>query len=152
MRTYDNSSREQEERNKEMEIDIGRLTRDPELRSYDSGTTVCYLSLALLTARKDKNGEKVSEFRNISVFGKQGEACARYLKKGSPILYQGELTIKPFIRKDGTPGASGNVTAHEVKFLNMKMLGEEGEQVRSDETEPDDLAGFQTLSDDDIPF
>ena len=134
-----------------MEIEAAHLTRDPELKSYSNGTTVCYISVAF-DARRSGGREKKTEFRSLRVYGKQAEACARYLKKGSAVMYAGELTISAYMRKDGEPGANGTVAVQDIKFLNTKTSEEEPEQKQGSEPTDDDLAGFQTISDAEIPF
>ena len=67
-------------------------------------------------------------------------------------MYAGELTISAFMRKDGEPGANGTVTVQDIRFLNIKTSEEEPEQKQGSEPTDDDLAGFQTISDEEIPF
>jgi len=115
---------------------IGYLGRDPEMRFMANGTGVTSFSMA--TSRSyTSNGEKVEEstWWRVSVWGKQAEACNKYLHKGSPVLVVGRL--KPdengnpatFQRKDGTTGSSYEVTAASVKFLPS---GGEGQFVVGD--------------------
>ena len=68
-------------------IITGNLTADPELRSLPSGTSVCKLRVACNTRRKDNaTGEWVDKpnYFDVTVWGAQGENCARYLSKGRP--------------------------------------------------------------------
>ena len=68
-------------------IITGNLTADPELRSLPSGTSVCKLRVACNTRRKDgATGEWVDKpnYFDVTVWGAQGENCARYLSKGRP--------------------------------------------------------------------
>jgi len=63
----------------------GNLTRDPELRSTPSGTSVCKLRVAVNSRRKDgASGEWVDKpnYFDVTVWGAQGENCANYLSKG----------------------------------------------------------------------
>jgi single-strand DNA-binding protein len=75
---------------------IGRLVRDPELRSLPSGTPVCAFSLATNSAYVTKEGkrEEESEFHNVVVFGKTAETAAQYLKKGRTVFVQGRLKTR----------------------------------------------------------
>ena len=65
----------------------GNLTRDPELRSTPSGTSICSLRVACNTRRKDASGEWVDKpnYFDVTVWGAQGENCANYLSKGRPV-------------------------------------------------------------------
>src|SRR4051812_9365837 len=72
----------------------GNLTRDPELRSLPSGMSVCSLRIASNTRRKDQaTGEWADKanYFSITVWGAQGENCARFLSKGRPIAVDGRL-------------------------------------------------------------
>jgi len=117
-------------------IITGNLGREPEMRFTPNGDPVTTFSVA--TSRKYDGKDETTWFR-VSVWGKQAESCSQYLHKGSKVLVEGRL--KPdgngsptvFQRKDGTWGASYDVTADTVRFLTPK-----GEQV-----EPADV---------DVPF
>ena len=60
----------------------GNLTRDPELRSTPSGTSVCSLRVAVNSRRKDERGQWVDKpnYFDVTVWGAQGENCAQYLQ------------------------------------------------------------------------
>src|SRR6185312_12578962 len=75
-------------------IITGNLTSDPDLRSLPSGTSVCKLRVACNTRRKDNStGEWVDKpnYFDVTVWGAQGENCARYLSKGRPVAVDGRL-------------------------------------------------------------
>lgn len=104
-------------------IIIGNLGRDPELRFLPDGTPVTTFSVA--TSRKAGEKDETTWFR-VTVWGKQAESCNQYLHKGSKVLVEGRLRPDEsgnptvFQRKDGTWGASYEVTADAVKFLSGK--------------------------------
>jgi single-strand DNA-binding protein len=107
-------------------IIIGNLGRDPELRFLPDGTPVTTFSVA--TSRKAGEKDETTWFR-VTVWGKQAESCNQYLHKGSKVLVEGRLRPDEsgnptvFQRKDGSWGASYEVTAETVRFLTPK--GEE---------------------------
>lgn len=111
---------------------VGNLGRDPEMRYTPSGTPVTSLSVATNRKYTGSDGQQVKEttwFR-VSVFGKQAEACAQYLKKGSSVLVEGRLTPDPnsggprvFTRQDGSTGASFEIFANTVRFLGAREGG-----------------------------
>ena len=85
-------------------IITGNLTSDPELRSLPSGTSVCKLRVACNTRRKDNStGEWVDKpnYFDVTVWGAQGENCARYLSKGRPVAVDGRLEWREWQDKDG---------------------------------------------------
>src|SRR5262249_35814583 len=72
---------------------VGRLGKDPEIRSTPSGTTVAKFSLATDDRYTDKNGEKQerTEWHNITAWGKLAEICGQYLRKGKLIYIEGSI-------------------------------------------------------------
>lgn len=116
-------------------IIIGNLGRDPELRFTQDGNPVTTLSVA--TSRKYKDKDETTWFRVI-VYGKQAESCNQYLTKGSKVLVEGRLIPdanggpKVYQKKDGTWGASYDVTADSVRFLSSKADGKSEEPESAD--------------------
>jgi len=144
----------------------GNLTRDPELRSLPSGTSVCSLRVAVNTRRKDQSGEWVDKpnYFSVTVWGAQGDNCARYLSKGRPVAIDGRLEWREWEAKDGGKRESIEIVADSVQFLGGREDGGgngNGFQQRSDV--PVDTADFQPAAappssspsantEDDIPF
>ena len=104
-------------------IVIGNLGREPEMRYTPEGNPVTSFSIA--TSRRYNEKEETTWFR-ITVWGKQAETCNQYLHKGSKVLVEGRLrpdangNPSVFQRKDGTWGASYEITAETVRFLTPK--------------------------------
>lgn len=83
---------------------VGRLTRDPEARSLPSGQTVVNFGLAtsrFWTDQQSGTKQEATDFHNIVAFGKLGEICSQYLKKGSLILIEGRLHTSSWEGQDG---------------------------------------------------
>jgi len=113
-------------------IIIGNLGRDPELKFTADGKAVANFSVA--TSRKYKDTDETTWFR-VSVWDKQAEACNQYLRKGSKVFVTGRLVPdkatggpRVYQRDDGSWGASFEIMASEVKFLDSKP-----EQARQDD-------------------
>jgi single-strand DNA-binding protein len=121
----------------------GNLTRDPELRSTPSGTSICELGLAV------NEREKVAEewrdrvnFFNVVVWGAQAENAARYLSKGSRIAVDGRLRYESW-ETDGQKRSTVKVVAQAIEYLHSKPeKAEAGTAGAGETTEPGD----------DIPF
>ncbi len=82
----------------------GNLTRDPELRSLASGMSVCSLRIASNTRRKDQASGEWQDKPNyfeVTVWGAQGENCARFLSKGRPVALDGRLEWREWQGQDG---------------------------------------------------
>jgi single-strand DNA-binding protein len=111
----------------------GNLGRDPEMRYTPNGQAVCTFPVATSRTYSGNDGQRVKEttwFR-VSAWGKQAENCNNYLHKGSKVLVEGRLQADPqtggprvFDRNDGTSGASFEMTAHQVTFLDSKADGQ----------------------------
>jgi single-strand DNA-binding protein len=143
----------------------GNLTSDPELRSLPSGTSVCKLRVACNTRRKDNStGEWVDKpnYFDVTVWGAQGENCARYLSKGRPVAIDGRLEWREWESQDGGKRQAVDIIAETVQFLSSPRdegAGGGGPAFtpRSDiPVDTEDFAsapvGSSSPADDDIPF
>jgi single-strand DNA-binding protein len=136
---------------------VGNVGRDPEMRYTPSGQAVTSFSVATNRQYTNNNGETVKEtiwFR-VSAWGKTGEICNQYLKKGSKVLVEGRLTADPatggprvWTGQDGSPRASFEVSAGTVRFLSPRSETEGGGM---GSTPSADDAGAPA-ADEDIPF
>lgn len=100
-------------------IMMGRLTRDPELKTTPSGVSVCTFSIAVDRRFQSKGEEKKTDFFNIVAWRQSGEFVSRYFKKGSLILVEGELQTRQYTNKDGV-----NVTVTEINAEQVSFTGE----------------------------
>jgi single-strand DNA-binding protein len=151
-------------------IITGNLTKDPELRSSGSGMPICGLRVAVNTRAKDNStgewGEKPNYF-SVTIFGAQGENCARYLSKGRGVAIDGRLSWREWQDKEGNKRESVEIIADTVQFLSSpEGAGGNGggfTASRSDvAVNTDDFAtapaggggssGSSAPADDDIPF
>ena len=101
----------------------GNLTKDPELRSTPSGTSVCKLRVAVNSRRKDgQSGEWVDKpnYFDVTVWGAQGENCANYLSKGRPVAVDGRLDWREWEAQDGTKRQAVEIIANSVQFLGSR--------------------------------
>jgi single-strand DNA-binding protein len=148
-------------------IITGNLTRDPELRSLQSGTSVCSLRLACNTRRKNNQTgewEDKPNYFDVTVWGRQGENAAQYLSKGRPVAIDGRLEWREWQDKEGNKRQSTEIIADNVQFLQGGdgpsgggNGASNGFSARSDvPVSTDDFApaavGGGGAPDDDIPF
>ena len=104
----------------------GNLTRDPELRSTASGMSVCSLRIASNTRRKNQatgEWEDKPNFFDVTVWGAQGENCARFLSKGRPVALDGRLEWREWEAQDGNKRQSVEIVADAVQFLGGREDG-----------------------------
>ena len=95
---------------------IGNLTKDLETRETQSGKTVANFSIAV--PRPFSND---TDFFNITVWDKQAENCAKFLKKGSKVGIVGYLYNRSYEANDGTKRTVTEINASEVEFLTPKQ-------------------------------
>ena len=141
---------------------LGNLTRDPELRYTPQGAAVCEFALALNYQYTNKQtGQKVEEvsFIDIVAWGKTGEICAEYLKKGRPVFIEGRLTLDRWETPDGQKRNRMRVTAERVQFLGGGGGAGGGGGPRAGagvspeaEAPPPDITDAAAPADEDIPF
>ena len=142
---------------------VGNLTRDPELRHTPSGTAVCKLRIAVNTRQKDgATGEWTDKpnYFDVTVWGAQGENCARFLSKGRPVAIDGRLEWREWESPEGAKRQAIDIIADSVQFLGSRDdAGGAGNGFtpRSDiPVDTEDFAAAPTSAsstgDDDIPF
>ncbi len=101
---------------------IGRLTRDPELRTIPSGQSVCQMGVATgYVYTNQQTGQKVesTEFHNVVLWRKLGEIAAQYLKKGARVYIEGRLQTRSWDGQDSQKRYKTEIVAD-----NMIMLGD----------------------------
>ena len=107
---------------------IGNLTRDPELSETPAGVSVCRIGLAVNRDFKNGNGERVTDFFNLTVWRERADLCARYLKKGNKIAVMGSLQNRTYDDKDGVKRTVTDVVVDNVEFLTPKNDSGDGYQ------------------------
>lgn len=98
---------------------LGRLGQDPELKYTPNGIAVCSFTLATSEKWSDKNGQKQerTEWHNIIVWGKLGELCDQYLKKGRQIYLEGSNQTRFWDDKNGQKRYKTEVITKTIQFL-----------------------------------
>lgn len=105
---------------------IGRLTRDPELRTTsNTGVSVCTFTVAV-DRRRSRDREKEADFIPVVVWREQAENCAKYLRKGSQVGVCGSIQVRNYDAQDGTKRYVTEVVADEVQFLTSRSESGEG--------------------------
>ena len=134
---------------------VGRLTRDPELRRTNTGTSVCSFTVAVDNRQKNPDGSRSASFIPCTVFQQAADNMTKFLRKGSLVGVEGRLNQRSFTRKDGTNASVLEVLCDSVQFLEPKS-GEAKEVEVAFDDEPassnNDSVGTLDLPDDDLPF
>lgn len=105
---------------------MGRLTRDPELRTTNSGTSVASFSLAVDRNYKGADGEKETDFIDCVAWHQTGEFAAKYFAKGRMAVVEGRLQIRPWTDKEGNNRRSAEVIVDNMYFGDSKRDGDTG--------------------------
>lgn len=134
---------------------IGNLTRDPEVSETSSGLTLCRFAIAVNRNYSSSDGERQTDFFNITVWRALAENCGKYLRKGSKVAVVGSLQNRSYEDKDGIKRNVTDIIASEVEFLSSKNSGE----AMDDDPAPRRSASatkkpeLEVMSDDDtLPF
>ena len=135
---------------------MGRLTRDPEMRSAGS-TTVCRYTLAV-DRRFRREGEPEADFFNCTAFGKSAEFAEKYFRQGTKILISGRIQSDNYTNKDGQKVYSWQVIVDDQEFAESKNASGAPAGSASSQPRPDAANagnGFVEINDgieEDLPF
>lgn len=129
---------------------IGRLGRDPELKTLSSGATVCNLAVAETETWKDKNGERQERttWIDCEAWGKTGEILNQYLSKGDRVYFEGRPGARAYV-KDGEAKEVHTFRVERFEFINDKKDSGPSQPARN--TQPA-AATTTNGNDEDLPF
>jgi single-strand DNA-binding protein len=100
-------------------IIVGRLGKDPEVRTVGNGGTVAQLTVATSENWVDKEGQKQerTEWHRVVAWGKLGEICGKHLSKGRQVYVEGRLQTRSWEDQQGQKKYSTEIVASTVQFL-----------------------------------
>ena len=127
---------------------IANLTRDPELHETAAGKSVLKFDIAVNRGFKDADGNYITDFFNVSMWGDKGVHCAKYLFKGNKVGIVGRLQNRTYKDKEGNNRIVTEVVAEDVEFLTPKKKDIEPEEVTRVKKMRPELEPI----DDDLPF
>ncbi|HTQ08449.1 MAG TPA: single-stranded DNA-binding protein [Fimbriimonadaceae bacterium] len=97
---------------------VGRLTRDPELRTTASGKSVCDFSIAVQKRVKPADGSPDADFFRVNCWEKTAEYVSNYLHKGRLVAVEGRLQSRKYVASDGSNREVVEVVANNVQGLD----------------------------------
>lgn len=132
---------------------LGNLTRDPELKYTPKGTAACQIGMAVNRKWKNDQGQEQEEvtFLDVQSWGKQAEAIAQYLRKGSPLFVEGRLKLEEW-EKDGKKVSKLRVVLESFQFIGGRAEGGAAQQPRPAPKAPSASLDGPSPEDDDVPF
>ena len=143
-------------------IVIGNLTRDPELRTTQSGVAVCTFTLAVNRRKTAQAGQPEADFFRVAAWRQLGENCAKWLIKGKKVSVVGSVSASAYMGNDGQPHANLEINADDVEFLSPANTGHDEPQQAAPKQAPirpgqytnpgTAPAGFVQVDDEELPF
>jgi single-strand DNA-binding protein len=133
---------------------VGRITKDPEVKTTQSNIPVVTFTLAVNRQFADQSGERQADFIQCVVWRKQAENLARFVKKGALLGVEGRIQTRQYEADNGTRYVT-EVVCDSVQFLESK--GEQIEQPsRGEPTAADNDEFYETskqlAAEEDLPF
>lgn len=138
---------------------IGNLCRDPELRSTQSGVSVCTFTVAVNRRKTQNQQQPEADFFRVTAWRERGELCAKWLIKGRKVCVIGPVSVSVYTGSDGKTYGNLEVTAYEVEFLSP--AGERPQETPQEEPQAAAQAvqqqmpiagGFTAVETDELPF
>lgn len=123
---------------------MGRLTKDPELKTTQSGLSVVSFTVAV-DRKYQKGSERQADFLNVVAWRHTAEFVEKYFTKGSMIAIQGSIQTRTYEDKNGNKRTAVEIVADNVSFCSSKGgSGKPNLNVSNDD--------FEEIGDDDLPF
>ena len=111
---------------------MGRLTRDPDIRSTQGQTgssgTVSRFTLAVDRRWVTKGGEREADFISCVAFGKSAEFVEKYLRKGTKVAVRGRIQTGSYTNRDGVKVYTTEVVTEDIEFAESKNSGQQNAQ------------------------
>ena len=133
----------------------GNLTKDPELRTTQSGDAVCTFTIAVNRKHKNraKAGQSEADYFHITAWRQLGENSAKWLIKGKKVTVVGPVSCRTYQGNDGKTYASMEVTADDIEYLSpANTVPGEQKPVQQEAPKTDVQSGFTEVPNEDLPF
>lgn len=133
---------------------VGKLGRDPELRSTSTGKQLCTFTLATTERSTDDDGQKqeFTTWHNIVAWGRQAEVMHQYLTKGSRVYIEGRIVNRSYDDRDGNRRYVSEVVVQNFEFIGSRQEKPEEEMPAK---QPKQVRAAQSRRGDDqsdLPF
>lgn len=118
---------------------MGRIARDPDVRTTQSGKNVARMTIAV-DRRKKVEGQPSADFLNLVAWERLADFCKNYLRKGTKILVEGKLQSRSYEASDGSKRYVTEIAVSDIEFCESK---------KNESPEQGNMFGQAV---DDIPF
>jgi single-strand DNA-binding protein len=138
----------------------GFTGKDPEIKTLESGKKLAKLTLATQSYRKDKDGNKITDWHNIIAWEKLAELLEKHVKKGSELIIEGEVTYRTYEDKEGVTKYITEIICSGIEFCgkkdvqkpeNNEGVSQKGKITTGSKSDINDLPGVNNESSD-LPF
>ena len=140
-------------------IPVGRFASEPATRESGTGRSCCSFNFAVDTGVKDAAGQKITNFFNVTCWGKLGEMVQKHFTKGDAVSITGTFCARPYeSKKDGSQRTSLDITATSVDFLPGGKKDDSAKPASQNEAAPKRRRPAQPVEyedqsdDDELPF
>ncbi|MCR3906020.1 MAG: single-stranded DNA-binding protein [Tenericutes bacterium] len=134
---------------------VGRITKDPEMKSTQSNIAVVSFTLAVNRQFTDQSGERQADFIQCVVWRKQAENLARYVKKGALLGVEGRIQTRTYEADNGTRYVT-EVVCDTIQFLESKGDTEDEPISNVEDNTADNDEFYETskqlAAEEDLPF
>lgn len=128
---------------------MARLVRDPETR-YGGGNNTAVARFSVAVDRRFKReGQPEADFFNCVAFGKTGEFVEKYLKKGTKVVFDGELQNDNYTNKEGKMVYGMQIVINSIEFAESKK---NADNQQATQTNDQGFMQVQEGAEDMIPF
>ncbi len=129
---------------------MGRLTKDPETKyTPNTNTQVTTFSLAVNRRFASQNGERQTDFFNLTTFGKLAEFCSKYFRKGQQVLVEGRIQNRSWEDANGAKRYATDFIVEEAYFADSRKESTSGADTPASSSDGD----FITLDEtEELPF
>ena len=138
---------------------IGNLTRDPELTETSGGVSVCHFGIAVNRSYASSDGERQTDFFNVTAWRGLADNVARFTKKGTKVAVSGSIQMRTYDDNQGIRRTAVDIIAQDVEFLTPKSATSSGDDFYDAPAAPaatpkkKPAPALQAFDDDgDIPF
>jgi len=130
---------------------VGRLTRDPEVRSTSAGFNTARFSVAVNRRTKNSEGNYEADFINCVAFRATADFISKYFKKGSLIGLEGRLQVSNYDAQDGTKRYVTEVIVENVEFVGGKNDNSQTQTVDNSYVDSPSVSTVDVMPEYDIP-
>lgn len=130
---------------------LGRLTKDPEVRyTANTNSQVTSFSLAVNRRFASANGERQTDFFNLTAFGKTAEFCSKYYKKGQQVLVEGRIQNRTWEDQNGQKRYATDFIVDQAYFADSRR---DANEAGFEMPVASDTSDFITVDDsEELPF